>query len=112
MTTCNEKVTYPKMDRNFKRRWLRALRSGKYKQTRKQLKGPKGFCCLGVACEIAKPGIDWETDTHPYASAELLSDYFASKIKLSNQVQKKLASLNDGGHHNFNKIADFIEENL
>jgi len=112
MTTCKKKVTYPKMDRNFKRRWLRALRSGKFKQTRKRLKGPRGFCCLGVACEIAKPGTDWKTERHPYALSEQLSVGFASKIKLDEAAENKLIALNDSGHYNFDKIADFIEENL
>lgn len=35
------------------RKWVEALRSGKYKQTRKGLRDAMGFCCLGVACEVA-----------------------------------------------------------
>lgn len=31
-----------------KRAWLKALRSGKYKQTKERLRGSRGFCCLGV----------------------------------------------------------------
>ena len=32
--------------------WIDALRSGKYKQTRGWLHNQNGYCCLGVACEM------------------------------------------------------------
>lgn len=32
--------------------WIKALRSGKYKQTRGILQDKNGFCCLGVACKV------------------------------------------------------------
>ena len=34
-------------------RWIQALRSGEYQQTRGQLNHPtEGYCCLGVLCEL------------------------------------------------------------
>lgn len=33
--------------------WVAALRSGKYKQTQGNLHDDVGYCCLGVACELA-----------------------------------------------------------
>ena len=36
-------------------KWLEALRSGKYKQTTGRLQDSKGFCCLGVACDVLIP---------------------------------------------------------
>lgn len=33
-------------------KWINALRSGKYKQTKKTLHDAEGYCCLGVACDI------------------------------------------------------------
>lgn len=41
-----------KLERNFKRRWVAALRSGKYKQTVGNLYDGGGFCCLGVMCAL------------------------------------------------------------
>jgi hypothetical protein len=46
----------PKLNANA-RKWVRALRSGKYKQAKLRLgqidaKGVARFCCLGVACEL------------------------------------------------------------
>ena len=34
------------------RKWVEALRSGEYKQTKSYLRTKKGFCCLGVACDL------------------------------------------------------------
>ena len=40
------------------KKWVKALRSGKYKQTTSRLKDKTGYCCLGVACELAvKAGV-------------------------------------------------------
>lgn len=57
------KIKLPKV---FKNKWIKALRSGKYKQTKGSLcddfekKGELdnkeyGYCCLGVACAIVSP---------------------------------------------------------
>ena len=32
--------------------WVKALRSGEYKQTRGQLRQGDAYCCLGVACDL------------------------------------------------------------
>lgn len=41
------------MDKKIKAKWLRALRSGKYKQAKGVLRTEKGgFCCLGVLCDV------------------------------------------------------------
>jgi hypothetical protein len=32
--------------------WLAALRSGAYQQTRGMMRNEKGFCCLGVLCDV------------------------------------------------------------
>lgn len=36
-------------------KWLNALRSGEYSQTKYKLQDDKGFCCLGVACDVFIP---------------------------------------------------------
>lgn len=41
------------MKKRIKDMWLEALRSGKYKQGKNQLKnGNSNFCCLGVLCDL------------------------------------------------------------
>ena len=46
------------MNARVKRLWIKALRSGKYKQGRGMLRRGRGekvtYCCLGVLCEVAK----------------------------------------------------------
>lgn len=34
------------------KKWVTALRSGKYKQSIGELQNHEGYCCLGVACDI------------------------------------------------------------
>lgn len=46
-----------KIEPEFKKKWLEALRSGKYEQGRLFLKNLSGkYCCLGVACDISNNG--------------------------------------------------------
>jgi hypothetical protein len=42
------------MDPLLKTKWLEKLRSDQYTQTRSTLKDTKGYCCLGVLCEVLK----------------------------------------------------------
>ena len=54
------KTTWPKKAQKAHRvKWVAALRSGEYAQTSYALTNGKGFCCLGVACEISGLG-HWE----------------------------------------------------
>lgn len=41
-----------KLTKTEKKKWVAALRSGKYKQGQKALLKDDKFCCLGVACAI------------------------------------------------------------
>ena len=43
---------------DIRTQWIAALRSGKYTQVTDYLHTDKGFCCLGVLCELAvKAGV-------------------------------------------------------
>ena len=44
-----------------RKKWVKALRSGKYKQAEAVLRDDVGFCCLGVACDISQIG-EWCND--------------------------------------------------
>jgi len=44
----------------LQKKWVEALRSGKYKQYREDLKGDSSYCCLGVANECLKLGESWD----------------------------------------------------
>ena len=45
--------------------WVAALRSGKYPQTRGALRDDRGYCCLGVACDLygLATQTPWQQDT-------------------------------------------------
>ena len=118
-----------KLNKNA-RAWVKALRSGKYKQTKEALTriNPDtgeivGNCCLGVACELAvKAGVQLD----PYPSGDTLY-YGTENTVLPPAVQKwlgvedgegglkyggkdtSLAVLNDGGK-SFKQIARIIEQ--
>lgn len=40
------------MDKRIALKWAQALRSGRYAKTTGCLRDKKGFCCLGVLCEL------------------------------------------------------------
>ena len=115
-----------KLERNFKRRWVAALRSGKYKQTISHLYDAGGFCCLGVMCALRGAKLD-EMD-HMGLPGELPnfnelfnidSDHaeFFSGGGQAWQVpycgkMVRLTFLNDGHRLSFKKIANIIERSV
>lgn len=97
-----------KMDPELKAKWVEALRSGNYKQVRRQLALGGGFCCLGVLNEIGGFGIP--------AYAGRLLDLKANPgcpfIAIPGSIQGVLTLKNDQAKWSFEQIADWIEENL
>lgn len=62
------------INKELVKKWVEALRSGKYKQGRSALRNRDNeFCCLGVLCDISKQdlGIDWKLDDEIYYMEEL-----------------------------------------
>lgn len=111
-----KKIEYKKLNKAFKKKWLKALRSGEFRQTRESLKGPIGYCCLGVAASLLSK---WRKDEYRNDKCEaatsngsFLRPIYRNKIGLSKEAQEKLVALNDTSKKNFKQIADFIEENL
>lgn len=114
------------IDKKFKQKWLKALRSRKYKQTHMALHNSDGYCCLGVACVVAraKESNVYGTDIAFYYKGDhdtvVLPDALREEIGLSNEEQEILYTLNDGGRHNgkdvkkhkFGQIARWIEKHL
>ena len=103
------------MDAELKAKWVKALRSGRYKQTEAMLQDNKGYCCLGVLC--CAQGIDpLEGSNEPlYLGSE--SRLQTTQLRefarggLSPSDCDLLAELNDSGA-SFDEIADYIEKNL
>lgn len=110
-----------KLPKKVKEKWVKALRSGKYKQGQNCLwNGGRGdaaeYCCLGVAkaiklCKKSKAnGFDEETKKFIFSSEDY-PNYFVSSRFLAPELQSKLANMNDEGS-NFEDIATWIEKNL
>lgn len=105
------------MDKKLKSKWIKALRSGKYKQARGILLQTNGaMCCLGVLAHIQgcpKRKLSGQGVTLPPAG-------FRARLHWRQGLQ--LASMNDGTYCSvdrklyprttFKKIADYIEAHL
>lgn len=130
-----------KLPTEFKARWLTALRSGKYQQDTRCLRTNRGFCCLGVACDLANPATwlhpteyndltdqeyllqdEWITanNSHEMPVTGDLPDAVLRALRQPSgemdgaepiNVMRNIALRNDNGE-TFEQIAAWIEENL
>jgi hypothetical protein len=109
------------LDKKFKKKWIKALRSGDYVQGTGKLctVKPSGakYCCLGVAAELAEgedawidPCGDWTHDPGGGVSLMMLnsSTYTYRPKGLNKYIVGALVSMNDGGK-SFEEIASYIE---
>jgi hypothetical protein len=119
--------------RERREKWLKALESGRYKQTTGQLRdvqadyGTASYCCLGVLCNIEKEkGQKWEVDTF-IGGVSMLPDFegnmypdedryydmpptnIMDKLNLSEDLASALAQMNDNGS-TFKEIAAFLRK--
>lgn len=104
------------MKPEWKRKWVKALRSGEYKQGHWQLKNRDEYCCLGVLCDIYQAG-HWEGTEFIYKrdlATAFLPGKLSEQLAITAKQESDLAHMNDSGGYDmdFNKIADYIEENL
>jgi len=106
------------MNSEIKAKWVEALRSGRYKQTRGRLRDTQGMCCLGVLCDILHPE-GWENYDSSFQfrqevkmpPAEILREAGLPTSTELGSVADKLAIKNDTGA-SFSEIADCIENRL
>ena len=119
------------MDAELKEKWVAALRSGDYPQTRFALnrtkshdEAPVGFCCLGVLCEVA--GLPKEADyDNEFFVTYLMLDSNGEQTECAatlsteqakifgiEEVAPKLMDMNDSVGKNFDEIADWIEQHV
>ena len=102
------------------RAWVKALRSGKYRRGTSYLaqreSGRWKYCCLGVACEVARipasQGVDdcsWIKHYGEYPNSRFLPTEAMDFFGLSTGNPARLADLNDEGW-SFRRIASHIEE--
>jgi len=104
------------MDAEIKRKWVEALRSGKYRQAQRRLRRDDAFCCLGVLCDIAGRG-QWRDDGGFIFEGPHDVEHTVLPVGMNDLVglgpldEAHLAEMNDEGE-SFAKIADYIEANL
>ena len=96
------------MKREPKKKWIKALESGRYKQTRDNIELDGRYCCLGVLCKTMR--IDPQT-AKSELNYELLSESVLEKVGLTEAEQNKLSRMNDEGK-SFREIAAYIRANL
>lgn len=93
----------------YAKKWIKALRSGKYKQARGQLRVGNAFCCLGVACDISHLGV-WEDSNYLGKSVDLPSEVFVwLGMRRNMNAETFLIEVNDVVRLTFSQIADKIE---
>lgn len=112
------------MRKDIAEKWIKALKSGKYKQTSGYLRKDDGFCCLGVLCNLhAKehPKIA-KTQTNPNVYlgqmcvlpdsvkqwAEMDTD---NGLIYNGKSHGCLSEMNDQGK-SFKEIAEVIKQNI
>lgn len=121
-----------------KREWLKALRSGNYKQTVHSLHDSfdKGYCCLGVLCRVAgykrsqllnkgfPQEVGFGVELLPQKYQKMIADgrveevsHGTSVLESSWKVRHKgrmvaLSNLNDEEQLSFKQIADIIEKQV
>lgn len=106
------------MNKDVADKWIEALRSGKYAQTRRALHRTvsipgwnAGYCCLGVLCEISAVDDWFDKD------GDGMQYYLNQCTILPALVQKwahigtviRLINMNDAEGRSFDYIADYIE---
>lgn len=113
------------MHPDWRKRWIDALRSGKYKQTTRALRrfdtidingqDPR-YCCLGVLCEISGQG-SWvgafyrtEGKLNVSSSTTSLPSALANLTELGARAQDLLIEMNDVQALTFLQIADALDQ--
>src|SRR5436190_193125 len=104
------------MNKKIKIRWIKELKSGKYKQGHSFLKINESFCCLGILCELAvedkiiKPatisltnGNIWFYLNHNKIPPESVEKW----AELDKPTMVELAKMNDNAYR-FDEIAKYI----
>lgn len=102
--------------------WIEALRSDRFTQTRDVLCSKDGYCCLGVACELAiENGVSvnkirivrsvFSKSDASYDDKRFdLPDSVRGWLGISKQIEETAISLNDEKKASFSEIADFLEK--
>lgn len=88
-----DKVKLP-ITTKMKAKWIRALRSGRYKRGKGKLGNEKmGYCCLGVLAKCTR--IELSDHSLNVYSGFLKEGDLGAPIRIPHDVQSRLATMND-----------------
>jgi hypothetical protein len=103
-----------KQKKDFEK-WIKALRSGEYKQSKNALQSNQGFCCLGVACDViisqdkkqlsSDKNLSGGVPEHQKNSPRWLSKI---NMNIASKFGVPLTQLNDYYKYSFDDIADVL----
>jgi len=108
------------MDKTLKRKWVKALRSGQYRQGKKVLcrSTPRGdyFCCLGVLADVrGEKWVEASKDGNGILAIADVPERYETQLYgyglLLNKHRDLLIEMNDTGKR-FTTIANWIEKNI
>lgn len=109
------------MNKVAKKKWIAALRSGKFKQGVGMLRSNNKdyHCCLGVLCEVLQTdAVLKEEALNALQGSAFLPPLICEILNMESdptvifgKCTTSLAAMNDGGYK-FEKIADIIEGQL
>ena len=100
---------------NLVRRWVAALRGGKYKQAKGRLRKEDGYCVLGVLCDLYDPeqwadnGLGWFRKDGTFTTVP--GRHIQEAAGMSQRERECLWRSNDLGW-TFKRLADYIEERM
>lgn len=117
-----------KLTKRLKNKWVKALKSGNYKQGRRCLKqkdekGNYTYCCLGVMADICGLHPKLGDDT-TFIGGRNFNGFPLNEIALKGytkiptilhgdtNIPNILAGMNDIRQCSFDEIADYIQKNL
>lgn len=106
-----------KMNQNIKKKWVKALRSGKYEQGQGCLQESGKYCCLGVLCDVYDKNL-WMSSIFTKDIKSYLGEEYCVPIEVRDEIrfdsdkQDKLIEYNDNKGWSFKKIAAYIDRYL
>lgn len=117
-------MSYKKIDPKVKRKWVKALRSGRYKQGQKRLRLDDSkkttYCCIGVLLKTMRA--KWNGDYADFVKVNgegvEIKSYdqppfdFWEALGSNHRVGDRLVRLNDIEGWDFKQIADWVEKNV
>jgi hypothetical protein len=109
-----------KLNPELKKKWIDALRSGKYNQGRTYLAKNNNYCCLGVLADLSGNLTDEKENGIRFCKTNeespkgkgwsCVSLWAESDILINKEQKSKLIRMNDEENRTFPEIADYIEK--